>query len=116
MKSRKEAIDHCLTYPGAYEDYPFSDTNWTVMRHKANNKVFAWIFEKDGHIWINVKGKPEMCDFWRNMFDAVVPAYHLNKMHWNSIILDGTVPEKSIEDMIFDSYKLTGPKIRNNKK
>lgn len=108
MKKRKEVIDYCLTYVNVYEDYPFHDPNWCVIRHKENKKVFAWIFDKDGHVWVNVKADPEWRDFWRQVYESVLPAYHLNKKHWNSIILDGTVPEKDIKRMIGESYDLTG--------
>ncbi len=77
------------------------------MRHKENKKVFAWIYEKDGFIWVNVKCNPEWRDFFRDAFPSVVPAYHLNKEHWNSIILDGSVPEDDIKRMIEESYELT---------
>ncbi|MCY8282133.1 MmcQ/YjbR family DNA-binding protein, partial [Bacillus inaquosorum] len=49
-------------------------------------------------------------DFWRHKYTSVVPAFHLNKYHWNSIILDGTVPEEDIYDMIKQSYMLTKTK------
>ncbi len=114
MKIRQAAIDLCLTLNNTYEDYPFDDTNWTVIRHKENKKVFAWIFEREGHIWINLKGKPEWNDFWRSSFNSVIPAYHLNKTHWNSVILDGTVPEENIYDMITESYELTMPKTKKS--
>lgn len=107
MKTRKEVIAHCLSYEGVYEDYPFHDPNWTVMRHKKSRKTFALIYQKDGLIWINVKCDPQWRDFWRSAFAAVVPAYHMNKTHWNSIILDGTIPEKEIRRMIGESYDLT---------
>lgn len=107
MTTKKQAITHCFTYQNVYEDYPFHDPNWCVMRHKENRKVFAWIFDKDGHTWINVKCDPQWRDFWRNMYPSVLPAYHLNKNHWNSIILDETVPEKDIQRMIGESYDLT---------
>ncbi|GIP17388.1 hypothetical protein J40TS1_30300 [Paenibacillus montaniterrae] len=107
MKTREEAIHYCASLENTYEDYPFRDKNWTVMRHKSNKKVFAWIFEKDGHIWINVKCQPGWLDFYRNTYPSVVPAFHLNKDHWNSIILDGTVPEDVIHDMIRQSHQLT---------
>ncbi len=110
MLERKEAIAFCSKLKNVYEDYPFHDPNWTVMRHKKNKKVFAWIYEKDGHIWINVKCSPEWRDFWRGAFEAVLPGYHLNKEHWNSIILNGTVPDKDIQRMIEESYELTGGK------
>ncbi|RHP31195.1 MmcQ/YjbR family DNA-binding protein [Lachnotalea sp. AF33-28] len=107
MLTREEAISFCLTLKDVYEDYPFRDPNWTVIRHRANKKVFAWIYEKDGRIWINVKCDPQWRDFFRSAFPSVVPGYHLNKEHWNSIILDGTVPEKEIRKMIGESYELT---------
>ena len=107
MITREEAIAYCLTYEDVYEDYPFHDDSWCVIRHRKNSKVFAWIYERQGNIWINVKCSPEWRDFWRSAFASVVPGYHLNKEHWNSIILDGTVPEKDIYVMIGDSYDLT---------
>ncbi len=110
MKSREEAAGFCLSLMNTYEDYPFDDHNWTLIRHKGNKKVFAWIFERNGYIWINVKGKPEWNDFMRRAYGSVIPAYHLNKTHWNSIILDGTVPDGKIQEMIMESYDLTRPK------
>lgn len=112
MKKKQDAIDYCLTYKNVYEDYPFHDPNWCVIRHRENNKVFAWIFDKDGYVWINVKCDPQWREFWREAFASVIPAYHLNKTYWNSIILDGTVPRADIERMIGESYDLTGGKKR----
>lgn len=107
MTEKKKVISYCLKFEDVFEDYPFHDPNWCVIRHKGNKKVFAWIFEKDGHVWVNVKCSPEWIGFWRNAFQSVIPAYHLNKKYWNSIILDGTVPEKEIYRMIGESYDLT---------
>ena len=114
MLTRSEAINACLTFPGAYEDYPFDDTNWTCMRHSANKKIFAMIFEHEGHIWMSVKNEPGWGDFWRREFVSVVPAYHMNKLHWSSIILDGSVDEDVIMRMISDSYDLTARKARKS--
>ena len=113
MRERREVIDYCLTFENVFEDYPFHDDNWCVMRHKQNKKVFAWIFNKDGYVWVNVKCDVEWRDFWRNTFESVVPAYHLNKMHWNSIILDGTIPIEDIKRMIGESYDLTRGKKKH---
>lgn len=110
MTARQEVIDFCLTLKGAYEDYPFHDANWTVMRHKENRKMFAAVYEHQGNIWVNVKCDPGMTYMWRNAFKSVVPAYHMNKEHWNSIILDGRVGDDAIRNMIYDSYELTKPK------
>lgn len=105
-KTREEAITFCLSLKNTYEDYPF-DANWAVMRHRENKKMFAAIFEHLGKIWVNVKCDPNLSYMWRNSFTAVVPAYHMNKYHWNSIILDGTIPVDAIQHMICDSYYLT---------
>ena len=113
MKTRAEAIAFCSKLQEIYEDMPFHDPNWTVMRHNANKKVFAWIYEKDSYIWINVKCDLEWRDFWRSTYNSVVPGYHLNKEHWNSIILDGSVPDKDIKRMIEESYDLTKPRKKS---
>ncbi len=107
METRQDVIDFCKTFENVYEDYPFRDDNWTLMRHRNNRKSFATVFERNGKIWINVKCEPNFTYFWRNAFEGVIPAYHMNKEHWNSIILDGTVPDDAIMSMIADSYKLT---------
>ena len=65
-----------------------------------------WIFEKEGIIWLNVKVSEEWRDFWRQVYPAVRPAYHMNKEHWNSVLLDGTIPEDKIRQMIGESYDL----------
>ena len=104
---RKYIIDFCMALPEVYEDYPFKDKNWTLMRHKKNSKAFAWIYERQGKIWINVKCDPEWRDFWRSAYKSVVPGYHQSKEHWNSIIMDGNVPDKDVKRMIEESYDLT---------
>ena len=112
MRTREEAIACCMQLADVYEDYPFRDKNWTVMRHCQNKKVFAWIFERQGNIWVNAKCAEGWLQFWRQKYEAVIPAYHLNKEHWNSVILDGTVEESDIREMIGESYRLTAPKIK----
>ena len=110
LKCKEEVIKYCSSLPRVYEDYPFHDDNWTVMRCKDNKKTFAMIYERNGLIWINVKADPEWIEFWRNSYDSVIPGYHMNKNHWNSIILDETVPDKEIMRMIAESYDLVKPK------
>lgn len=107
MRTRANVITFCIKLSEVYEDYPFHDTNWTLMRHKDNKKAFAWIYKREQNIWINVKCDPEWRDFWRSAYESVVPGYHQNKEHWNSIILDGTIPDKDIKRMIEESYDLT---------
>ncbi len=113
MKTKAEIKAHCLSYLNVYEDYPFHDPNWCVIRHRENDKVFAWIFERQRQIWVNLKCDPQWTSFWRSAFDAVIPAYHLNKTHWNSVILDGSIPDPDVHRMVQESYALTMPKAKN---
>ena len=106
MQSREEAAKFCQTFEDVYIDYPFDD-NWVAARHKGNKKCFAFIFERNGRIWVNVKCDPEWCDLWRTEYASVLPAYHMNKTYWNSVILDGSVSEGRICDMIAESYAIT---------
>lgn len=110
MKTRDEAIEVCLRFEDAYEDYPFRDTNWTIMRHKSNNKMFAAIYERFGKIWLNLKAEPMTGDFWKSVYSAVIPAYHMSKEHWISVILDGSMTDDEILPIIEDSFLLTMPK------
>ena len=112
MRTRQEVIDFCLSLDDTYEDYPFHDFNWTVMRHKGNKKMFAAIYEHMGNIWVNVKCDPNLTYMWRSAYESVVPACHMNNWHWNSIILDGSIPTDEIKYMIDDSFELTKPKKR----
>jgi predicted DNA-binding protein (MmcQ/YjbR family) len=106
LKGRSEVIRYCMTFPEVFEDEPFHDTNWTCMRIRSNRRIFAWIYERKERIWINVKCDPEWRDFWRCAYQSVLPAYHMNKEHWNSIILDGSIPDQDVKRMIGESYDL----------
>lgn len=116
MTERQEIIDFCLEFPHSFEDYPFDDINWTVMRRKDTKKGFAWIFERENKIWVNVKVKPDGAIFWRDNYKSVIPAYHMNKTHWNSIILDGSIPDSEIKMMISESFELCGKKSKSAQK
>lgn len=109
MNNRSEVIEYSMTLPDVYEDYPFHDDNWTVMRCKGNKKTFVLIYRREDYIWINVKVSPEWIDFWRHAYASVIPGYHMSKKYWNTIILDGTVSEDDIKRMIAESYDLVKP-------
>jgi len=106
MTTREEAIAYGLTFPNTYMETPFKDTNWQLIRVKESKKAFLWIYEREGCINLNVKVSPEWRDFWRKAFKSVIAGWHQNKEHWNTIILDGSVPEKDIKTMIAESYTL----------
>ena len=103
--TRKELIDYCLTYEAAYEDYPFDET-WAVIRHRQNKKGFAFIYERNGKLCVNLKCEPMYSDFLRGIYQNVLPAYHMNKTHWNTVIVDSAIPEQELYDMIRRSYEL----------
>ena len=106
MKTREEAVSFGLTFPDTYMEMPFKDTNWQLIRVKDSKKAFLWIYEREGFINLNVKVSPEWRDFWRNAFKSVIAGWHQNKEHWNTIILDGSIPEKDVKTMIAESYAL----------
>lgn len=106
MKTREEALKYGLSFPDTYQDSPFHDPNWQLVRYKGNKRAFLWTYEREGHINLNVKVDPEKAFFWRDIYNAVIPGYHQNKDHWNTIILDDSIPEKDIRLMIAESYDL----------
>lgn len=112
--TKEEILDYCLNYPGVYEDHPF-DGNWTVIRHLANKKIFAAIYCRDGRFCMNLKCEPGRADFLRSIFEDVKPGYHMNKTHWNTIILDGSLQNDEIYDMVRHSFELTKPKIKKER-
>ena len=106
MKTREEILAYGLTFADTYVDTPFSDTNWQLVRVKQSKKAFLWTYEKDGFLNLNVKADPEWRDFWRSTYKSVIPGYHQNKEHWNTIILDGSIPNEDVKRMIAESYDL----------
>lgn len=106
MKTREEAMAYGLSFKDTYIEAPFHDENWQLVRVKSNKKVFLWTYERNGYINLNVKVSPEWRDFWRSAYASVVVGYHQNKEHWNTIILDGSIPDKDIKRMIAESYDL----------
>lgn len=111
--TREQVIALCLALPGAFEDYPFDDFNWTVLRHQSNRRLFAAIYAREGRIWVNLKAKPDYGALLCAAYPCVVPAYHMNKRHWISVILDGTMPEEELTLLIRDSYRLTAPRTHS---
>ena len=106
MKLRDEVLKYGLSFPDTYRDAPFHDENWQLIRVKGSNKTFMLVYDRNEFVWVNVKVDPEWRDFWRKTYPSVIPAYHQNKEHWNTIILDGTIPEDEVKRMIADSYDL----------
>ena len=106
MTTREEALNFGLSFPNTYQSAPFHDENWQLVRVKGSKKVFLWTYERNGFINLNVKVNDEWRDFWRDAFESVIPGWHQNKENWNTIILDGSIPDKAIKRMITESYEI----------
>ena len=107
MTTRQEALDYGLSMPYTYQEAPFHDPNWQLVRVHGSKKAFLWTYEKDGYIHLNVKVDPQWRDYWRGAFASVIPGYHQNKEHWNTIIVDEKVDNNLVKELIEQSYQLT---------
>jgi predicted DNA-binding protein (MmcQ/YjbR family) len=99
---RDELRAHCLSKPGAWEGFPFGDD---VAVYKVGSKIFALIPVR-GRASISLKCSPTWALLLRDTYPAVTPGYHLNKRHWNTVGLDGSIPDGEIIEMIDHSYDL----------
>lgn len=106
METREEALAYGLSFPDTYQQAPFHDPNWQLVRVKGSKKAFLWTYVRNGYVNLNVKVDPEWRDFFRNAYESVIPGWHQNKEHWNTIILDGSVPDQDIRRMIAESYAI----------
>ena len=106
METREEALAYGLSFPDTYQQAPFHDPNWQLVRVKGSKKAFLWTYERNGYVNLNVKVDPEWRDFFRNAYESVIPGWHQNKEHWNTIILNGSVPDQDIRRMIAESYAI----------
>ncbi len=97
------AKDYFLSRPEAWLDFPFGPD---VYVFKIRKKMFGTLGWEDDLARINLKCDPEEALILRDVFDAVLPGYHMNKTHWNTVLLDGSVPQGELERMIDMSYGL----------
>lgn len=117
LTDRKSLLEFAKTLGAdVTEDCPFDDPNWTVLRHWGNKKWFLLLYEYQGRLQANVKCAPEWIAFWRDAYPGVLPGYHMNKSHWNTIVLDGSVPDGDVKTMIADSYRLTAPPVKRGRR
>jgi predicted DNA-binding protein (MmcQ/YjbR family) len=121
---REQVLAFALTLQQAVADKPFEeDFDTTVLRHGAGGKWFGLIMnipkkrvgiEEDGMVDVlNLKIDPEESYAVREMFEGIIPAYHMNKRHWISVVLNDTVPMEFCEILIQKSYDLTKKKLNN---
>jgi predicted DNA-binding protein (MmcQ/YjbR family) len=94
---------HLLQKPGAIEDFPFDNVSLVI---KVSGKMFAVVGINNEPLRINLKGDPIRAEFLCQQHPADLPGYHMNKRHWNTVVLDGTIADAEIYGMIDDSYAL----------
>ncbi len=95
--------DYVLSMPNAILEYPFGED---VAVYKTDNKMFALIAEKSNPVRISLKCDPLLASILRQKYETVMAGYHLNKKHWNTIILSGQLPWDEIQGLIRHSYDL----------
>jgi len=103
----EEFVDYCIKKEGVTEEFPF-DESTLVM--KVYGKVFA-LTGLDGAFSINLKCEPERAIELREEYSAILPGFHMNKKHWNTVHVDGTISDKMLCELIDHSYQLVYSKL-----
>jgi predicted DNA-binding protein (MmcQ/YjbR family) len=101
--TREQIRALCGTKQGAVETHPFGPT---VAVYKVGGKMFALVPHEGDPATVNLKCDPEWSEILRNAYPAVQPGYHQNKKHWNTVVLDGSVPGDEIAELVEHSYAL----------
>jgi predicted DNA-binding protein (MmcQ/YjbR family) len=94
---------YLLAKPGASEEFPFDPVTLVA---KVGGKMFALFVIDETPLRLNLKCLPEQAEVLRELYPAVLPGYHMNKRHWNTVVLDGSLPDEDVLGMIDDSYEL----------
>lgn len=103
MSLTREQLDtYCLSKPGTSKDYPF-DAHTLVYR--VAGKMFVLTNESWDSFAVNLKCEPDWALALRDMHEAVAPGYHMNKHHWNTVTIDGSIPQDELFEMIDHSYQ-----------
>ena len=100
---RKALRRICLSFPGSEETFPFGSETSVF---KVGGKMFALSRLGRTPLSVSVKCEPPLAEELRAAYPAITPGYHLSKRHWNTVVIDGSLPEAMIADMIEDSYDL----------
>ncbi len=114
-----ETVAHIKSYllskPESLEYFPFGPE---VAVFKVVSKMFATLaLGKDSEFyWLNLKCDPAEAEILRSIFPAIIPGYHMNKVHWNTLILDNSIPLSEIERLIDHSYKLVAKRLKKSER
>jgi predicted DNA-binding protein (MmcQ/YjbR family) len=99
----EEIREYCIAKPGVTEGFPFNDT---ALVFKVTGKMFALLDLSEDSRGISLKCDPALAIDLREQYTAVIPAYHFNKKHWNTVIMDGSITERQLKEWIDHSYEL----------
>lgn len=108
-----ELEEFLLSKNASKKEFPFGDE---VAVYKVCNKMFALVSKKEKIIHINVKCIPDNALGYRDIYKCVIPGYHMNKKHWNTIIINGEMKDEILRDMIDESYDLVVEKLTKKDK
>jgi len=95
--------EYCLSKKAVTEDFPFGET---TLVFRVKEKIFLLVSLDADSLQFNAKCDPEKAIELREEYDAIKPGYHMNKKHWNTVVIDGSISTKLIKEMIDDSYEL----------
>lgn len=108
-----DAISHCLSKPGAEETTPFGPD---VLVYKVGGKLFALTDPDEFPARMNLKCDPDRAMQLREEYDSVLPGYHMNKRHWNTVVLDGSLSTALVRELIDHSYSLVVASLPKGKR
>lgn len=103
----KTVEEYILSMPNAVLDYPFGEG---VAVYKVNDKMFALIAENKQPLQLSLKCDPQLSEILREKYVEVMPGYHLNKKHWNTLVLAGELGWEEVQGLIVHSYNLVAEK------
>src|SRR5688572_21191538 len=106
MPDHKTVEAYLLTFPNTRLDYPFGEG---VAVYKVHDKMFALVQEGSTPLRISLKCDPQLATTLREKYESVMPGYHLNKKHWNTVLLTGQLSWEEVQDLIRHSYILVAP-------
>jgi predicted DNA-binding protein (MmcQ/YjbR family) len=106
--NRQALRDLCLTFRGSEETFPFG---FETSVFKVAGKMFALSRLEGEPLSVSLKCEPQLAEQLRAAHSCISAGYHLNKRHWNTVLLDGTLPEEMIADLVEDSYDLVVSKL-----
>ncbi|MCI9063669.1 MAG: NUDIX domain-containing protein [Clostridia bacterium] len=114
--NKEDIIEYCLNLNNTYKDCPFpEDFESVTMKHYENKKWFALLMNVNGKLYLNIKTEPEYSELLRNTYKYIIPAYHMNKEHWNTIIVDDCTDFNLLKELLVRSYELTKKHTKKKK-